>query len=187
VAVHSRKPPAVTGDGEHTVTELLATKNAERELNPHMRHRPIELTEHRLRRLTEQGFTPDSVVPDGLEVVLDLKANLSNGADSVDLTDDVHPSYLDVAVQAVNAFPGLGVAGVDMMAHDFSKPAKADNHVVLELNSMPGIGAHHYPCIGKPRDAAKEILDFIIDGPDRSAPVSRSGLFSRVRSAERTR
>ena len=148
VAVSGRIPAHVIGDGVSTVTDLVAGKNADRAANPHLRQHAVPV-----------GGDPARVPAAGERVVLDHRGGFSTGADSVDLTEHVHPSYLDVAAHAAAAIPGLGVAGVDVMARDWSRPATVDNHIVVEVNSRPAIGAHHFPWQGKPRDAAAAIVN----------------------------
>lgn len=102
----------------------------------------------------------------------------STGADSIDLTETVHPSYRQVAEQVYQAIPGLGLCGVDIIATDWSQPATADNHIVVEVNSRPAIGAHHFPWEGKPRDVAGAIVDACLNSIDeKAAPLAtRAGM-----------
>lgn len=147
VAVAGRIPAHVIGDGTSNVAELAAAKDAARQANPH-------LAAHRLPTPAE----PDRVPAAGERIVLDHRGGFSSGADSIDLTDTVHPTYRHAAERAYAAFPQLGLAGVDIMAADWSHPAAADNHIIVEVNSRPAIGAHHYPWEGKPRDVAGAIV-----------------------------
>ena len=157
-AAVSRLPPNVVGDGTSTVRELIEAKNAARKGNPHLKSRPILLDPHRLSVLARAGYNLTSVLPDGERVFVDVKGNFSTGADSIDVTDTVHPGFLEAA--AAKAFPGLGIAGVDIIAQDFAEPATPDNYIVVELNSMPAIGAHHFPGVGASRNVAVPIIDF---------------------------
>jgi hypothetical protein len=100
----------------------------------------------------------DHVLPEGRELVIDLKAGISSGADSVDLTDTVDSSFKRVAEAAARAIPGLEPTGIDILARDFSRPATGENHIVCEINSAPGIGAHHFPMEGQPRNVARLIV-----------------------------
>jgi D-alanine-D-alanine ligase-like ATP-grasp enzyme len=161
VAVFGKLPAMVIGDGYRTIRELIDAKNCERAKNPHLRKRLIKLTTDRIDLLTRHGLTPDDVLPLGQKIVLDLKANISGGGDSFDATDDVHPSYKEVAVTAAAAVVGLDPAGVDMLAHDFGKPAKSGNYIVCEVNSQTALGAHHFPAQGKPRNVARFIAEHV--------------------------
>jgi hypothetical protein len=154
VAVAGRIPANVVGDGSSTVAQLVDRKNAVRASNPHLRR--YKLVAHE-----RPGDVPDS----GEVVRLDPwnRVSFAAGADSVDLTDVVHPSYLDLAGKAEFAIPGLGLSGVDIIAADFTKPATADNYIIVEINSRPAIGSHHFPWKGEPRDAAGAIVSAVME------------------------
>lgn len=167
VAVAGRIPAHVIGDGRSTVAELVQAKRRARAANPH-------LAAHSL----PNGPTPERVPAAGERVVLDHRGGYSTGADSIDLTETVHPSYRQVAEQVYQAIPGLGLCGVDIIATDWSQPATADNHIVVEVNSRPAIGAHHFPWEGKPRDVAGAIVDACLNSIDeKAAPLAtRAGM-----------
>nr|WP_246220966.1 CapA family protein [Phytoactinopolyspora mesophila] len=178
IAAIRRVAPYVDGDGHTNITDLIRFKNVERAKNPNLRKRLIEIDDHRLDVLREQGYDLTSVPSAGARIQLDLKGNISTGAESVDITEDVHPSFLDVAVRAAAAFPGLDVAGVDIIAHDFAQPAADENYIVCEINNRPGIGSHHFPVHGIPRDAAAAIVELHLAAAARrptTAPSARIG------------
>lgn len=164
IAVAGKEPPSVVGDGKHTVSQLVDLKNADRRSSPQYHNRPIRITPARVTMLASFGLTPDSVPARGEWVNIDRTGNLSKGAEAVDITDRVDPTYLDVAVAAAAAVPGLGLAGVDIMAEDLVEPAAAGNHIVLELNSWPGISGHHFPARGNARNVAAAIVDVATSG-----------------------
>jgi len=66
------------------------------------------------------------------------------------------PGLFALAVDAVRAVPGLGLAGVDLIVPDVRS---ADGAVILELNVGANIRVHHYPTYGRPRDVAGAIVD----------------------------
>src|SRR5690606_18035963 len=72
------------------------------------------------------------------------------------ITDRVHPSYLRAAEQAVAAIPGLGLAGLDVIAENWTRPGP---YWVIEVNSAPGIKGHHKPTKGAGFNAAAAIVD----------------------------
>ncbi|NEE04096.1 CapA family protein [Phytoactinopolyspora halotolerans] len=174
IAAIKRVAPYVVGNGQDSIEELIRQKNAERAQNPNLHKRLIQVDDHRMGVLREQGYDLAAIPAAGVRVALDLKGNISTGAESVDITDDVHPSFLDVAGRAAAAFPGLDVAGVDLIAHDFSQPATDGNYIVCEMNNRPGIGSHHFPVHGEPRDVAAAIVDLHINTArrDHTAPAT---------------
>ena len=92
-------------------------------------------------------------------MVLNSSSNLHTGGENVDITDLAHPGLLDLAVEVTRAIPGLGLAGVDLMARDIDSP---DGAVVLEANVRANIRVHHYPAYGRSRDVAGAIVDAMI-------------------------
>lgn len=164
VAVVLRKPPSVEGDGRSTIRQLIRQKNIERSKNRHLARRyPIKLDKFRLGLLGDAGFSPESIPEEGMVVQLDQKSNISSGGESHDITDIVHPTMLDIARRAAQAIPGLKVAGVDVLARDHTKPATEDSYIVVEINTHPGLGLHHFPLHGKGRNVSAEIISRVID------------------------
>jgi D-alanine-D-alanine ligase-like ATP-grasp enzyme len=159
VAVLRRIPPAVYGDGCRTVRELVAQRNERRKLNPNLGHRPVLIDAHREGMIRAQGFDLDSVPPAGKQVIIDLKAGISTGADSQDLTSHVHPSMKKVAETVAHLIPGLDVVGVDIISDDHSAPADKSNYVIIEANTRPGIGSHMFPAYGQSVNVCKFIAE----------------------------
>ncbi|SMY13195.1 D-alanine-D-alanine ligase, partial [Brevibacterium jeotgali] len=164
-AANKRVPPHVMGDGTSTIRELINAKNDERYQNIHLHGKPITLTAFRLDRLEREGLTPLSVLPAGTTYIIDHKGNLATDAEPVDITDEIHPSYLRVAERAVRAFHSVDIAGVDFLGTDFSQPATADNHIVIEVNTMPDIGGHGSAIEGTPRNVVGPAVDSLLSSP----------------------
>lgn len=163
VAAIRRIPANVTGDGHSTIRELIANKNAARARLPHLRTHPITIDDHRRALLDARGLELDSVLPLDGQLLLDGKANTSAGGEAVDVTDELDPSYLEIARRAVASIPSLAIAGVDLIIAEPHLPATADNHAILELNSMPRLVSHHFPAAGQPRDAARAVVDLVLE------------------------
>ena len=158
-AANNRIPPHVVGDGTSTVRELINAKNDIRYQDVHLHPKPIELTAYRLKRLDQAGLTLNSVLPTGETFIIDHKGNLATGAEPADVTDDIHPSYLRMAKRAVLAFPGVDIAGVDVLGSDFTAPASPDNHIVVEMNTNPDVGSHGTAFKGRPRNVVGPTVD----------------------------
>lgn len=75
-----------------------------------------------------------------------------------EITGSTHEFYKAEAEKAVAAFPGLGLAGLDVMAEDWTRPGR---YAVIEVNSAPGIRGHHIAQKGVPFDAAGAIVDAV--------------------------
>lgn len=170
LSITGRLPPFVIGNGVDSLAELVAQKNAERRTNPSLADKLIKLEADRTERLRAAGLGPDDVVERGRFVMIDAKAGLSTGAESMQLLGCVHASYLALAEVAAGSIPGMQACGVDIMARDFTQPATPENCVVIELNDGPGIGGHHFPVYGAPKDVAASIVDQAIRRYREGAP-----------------
>jgi acylphosphatase len=104
------------------------------------------------------GYQLSSVPKRGEKLYLRKKTNVSSGGDPIDVLDTIPEEYKQVAIQAVNAFPGLLHAGVDIMIHRNKK--EGPKAVVIELNATAQIGGALFPLRGKPRDVPKAIIDY---------------------------
>ena len=121
-----------------------------------------------IARMIEHGLHPLTVLPRGEEYVVGRSTGWYGGAETDAIIYEVHPSYLEAAVTALSTVPGLSVAGLDVLLEDYRVEATPDNFIILEVNSQPGLGIHHFPVYGSATNAAGAIV-----GADR-APLSRS-------------
>lgn len=163
VSFTHRRRASVLGDGKSTISELIVSKNLLREKNPFLRKGLIPLDIKKLDRLSYAKLDLSYVPEKGERVTLIGRCNLYAGGDSIDLTDTVHPSFLEIAVRAVEAIPGVHYAGVDIITRDPTLEATEDNHVITEVEYSPA-PISHFPFEGKPRDMASSILDFYLNG-----------------------
>ena len=46
--------------------------------------------------LTQQGYTPDDILPEGKKVNLRRNSNISTGGDSIDITETMDSSYQEL-------------------------------------------------------------------------------------------
>lgn len=159
VASVVRAPASVTGDGQHTVADLIEYKNRARKANPHLSSRPIKLTESLEYQLNLAGLTYSSVPAPGQIVLLANSANLSQGGDSFEIADELHPSIKELSIKAVKAVPGLGFCGLDMLIEDHTKPVWEQQVTVIELNAHAAIGSAQYPMWGTPSPVAKHFFE----------------------------
>ncbi|MGH3406877.1 MAG: Mur ligase family protein, partial [Streptosporangiaceae bacterium] len=171
-------PACVTGDGTHTISQLVARVNADpRRGDGHARELTrITLDDEVMRHLDAAGLDGGSVPAAGQLVALRQNANLSTGGTSRDVTDLVHDDVAALCVRAAAA-AGLDICGVDLRAADIAAPldaGRADGGTdggtsagtsggaalaVLELNACPGLRMHLAPAEGRPRDVAAAIVE----------------------------
>ena len=169
-----REPASVVGDGEHTIAELLVRKNALRRHNPHLAGRLIQYDAAAKYQLDREGLTLDSVPEDGKRVLLSNSSSLSQGGDSTDVLDELHPTIKEACVQAVKAIPGLGFCGVDFLIEDHTKPVTEQEAGICELNAHAAIGNCEYPSYGTPRQVTRALMDACVQKYDLRVPAERA-------------
>ena len=168
VAAAMREPAAVTGDGEHTIKELIEIDN--RNPSRGYGHEKVmtrlstsSVTDHLLQRA---GYTLESVLPAGEVFHLELTANLSAGGSAVDVTDTVHKANRFMA-ERVASIVGLDIAGIDVISPTLEQPVKKVGGAVIEVNAAPGLRMHLAPAKGKARNVAAAIVEMLFP---RGAP-----------------
>lgn len=164
VGILHRVPANVMGDGIHTIEQLVHMKNLD-PLRGKGYTTPLEritLGETERIFLKLQSRTIMDIPHHGEAVYLRENSNISTGGDSIDYTDDIHPSYHEIAIQAAKA-AGATFCGVDMIIENTQEEASPDNYSVIEINFNPAIHIHCYPYKGKNRKAEEKILDLLFD------------------------
>ncbi|HQH08501.1 MAG TPA: cyanophycin synthetase, partial [Phycicoccus sp.] len=98
-AIAERVPAHVTGDGTHTISELVAITNSDprRGVGHEKVLTKIAIDEAAIERVRAQGFELDSVPDQGVTVKLALTGNMSTGGISIDRTFDAHPDNIEIA------------------------------------------------------------------------------------------
>lgn len=162
VAAFRKINPHIVGNGKQTIEELVQEKQKNRSQNPHLFNRPLIIGDHQKNILKEQGYCLNSIPPDGQKVIIDWNASSPAGGETFDITDVVHPSYKLVVERLASIISGIDIIGVDMLAKDYNQPADKDNYIVLEANTQPGLGGHHFPVYGKRRNVGRLVAKHII-------------------------
>ena len=158
-AVLLRVPANVTGDGKHTIRELVEMKNAN-PLRGDAKKTPlkkIEFGEIEQLQLSEQGLNFESILAENEVTYLRENSNISTGGDSIDMTDEVHESYKKLAVEIAEAMMAK-VCGVDLIIPNIKDECSKDNYGVIEANFNPMMMMHIYPHAGEPRRLSLNVL-----------------------------
>lgn len=174
VAAARRVPGHVKGDGHHTISDLIGIVNQDprRGVGHENVLTRLELDDQALRLLTEKGYTPESVPPEGEEVYLRKTANISTGGTAVDCTDTIHPDNKLMAERAIRAI-GLDVGAVDFLTTDITRSYRETGGGICEINAGPGLRMHIAPSEGKPRDVGGAIMDMLFpQGSQARVPIA---------------
>ncbi len=143
IACYGRQPLMITGDGQRSITQLLHDR--QQQFDKAGRRLTLNSDDARLLRLLQRHhLTPDSILPAGQSLRLYDFANLSLGGQAVDLTDDIHPDWIDLCARMV-ADVGLDFAGIDLACSDVTGPA-SEAYAVIEINASPGL--NHFAAMG---------------------------------------
>lgn len=162
-AVLLRIPANVTGDGNHTIEELVVNKNRD-SLRGREHRTPLEkiqLGELENLMLKSQGYRKDSIPKRGEIVYLRENSNISTGGDSIDVTDQIPDDYKKIAVDAVAAL-GAKISGIDMIIENKEVPAADKNaYGIIEANFNPSMYMHIYPYKGKSRRLTLHLIHYL--------------------------
>jgi glutamate--cysteine ligase/glutathione synthase len=161
-AILHRVPANVTGDGIHTIEELVKEKNK----NP-LRGKgyvtPLEkinLGDSEKEYLEFQSKNFKYAPQKDETVFLRENSNISTGGDSIDFTDEIIDDYKAIAVRSAKAV-GANICGADIIIKDiYTKPNKM-NYSVIELNFNPALHIHNFPYKGENRHVEEKVLDLL--------------------------
>ena len=162
VAAALRTPAAVTGDGKHTIQQLIDIVNTDprRGYGHEKVLTAIKIDDFTMDMLAKKDYTLDTVLKKNEELWLKPTANLSTGGTATDVTDFVHPTNVFMC-ERIARIIGLNICGIDIMADDLSVPIKENGGAVLEVNAAPGFRMHLDPTEGLPRNVAEPVIDML--------------------------
>ncbi|HEX8353508.1 MAG TPA: ATP-grasp domain-containing protein, partial [Pyrinomonadaceae bacterium] len=178
VAASERIPCHVTGDGRHTVAELIDIENSN-PLRGDGHEKPltkIRKDDEILRTfMQKEGWSMDDVPEEGERVMLCAGMNLSTGGTAKDVTDDLHPTVKSLCERTARIM-GMDVCGIDLVMRDIAEPSVGGGGVI-EVNAAPGLRMHQFPGEGRPRDVGAAIVDMLYPegSPSRIPVISITG------------
>lgn len=143
IAAAERRAAFVTGDGVHSVEQLIDLKNEDPRRSKDIASilKPIdpEIVRHYLGKETFE-----SVLTVGEKLSVDPIASVSRGGESSNVTKTVS-SDLEAMLVKITRLLGLGICGFDLMTEDIATLSPTDTLPLVELNSMPGFKIHLFP------------------------------------------
>lgn len=161
VAATIKTPPTVTGDGESTIKELVDKKNLLRKQNPHTASKkPISFNYTIKEHLNKQNLTPESILPLDKKIIISPIPNISAGGEHRDITDNVHPEFIEIIKNVSKALPFQGHLAVDLLTEDITKPPDTQEWNILEVNESLSLPHNHYPLYGESRDVCSEVIKY---------------------------
>lgn len=177
-AIAERVPASVTGDGTHTVRELVEATNADprRGIGHEKVLTKIAVNDAAIELVRTQGHEFDEVPPAGALIRLALTGNMSTGGTSIDRTLEAHPDNVEIAETAARIV-GLDVAGIDFICPDIATPVRETGGGIVEVNAAPGFRMHTHPTEGEPQYVARPVVELLFPpgSPSRIPIVAVTG------------
>jgi GNAT-family acetyltransferase (TIGR03103 family) len=149
VAAATRKPAAITGDGKHTILDLIK-KQSRRRMSATGGESKIPLDTETKRCVKKTGYSLDSILPTGEYLEVRKTANLHTGGTIHDVTDKVHPTIIKAACEAAKAI-NIPVTGLDFIVPKID----SEEYVIIEANERPGLENH------QPQPTAERLIDLL--------------------------
>jgi len=140
LTVVQRIPACVVADGVNTIGSLISLKN-KAFFDPLLETRqfePITVDGDVRLFLRKQGLTLKSIPEKGMKIELRRTANASQGGEIMEVTNQCHGDYLEMAVRADNLMKTT-LSGVDMIIKDVSRPFEKGAAYINEVNTTPGL------------------------------------------------
>jgi cyanophycin synthetase len=112
-----------------------------------------------IRDLATQNLRPESIPASGEIAVVHLACNAGLGGRTVNITDQVHPGYVDICRRAADVV-GAKLAGVDLIADDITVAPSDGQFFINEVNTTPDLICPNYATERRVSavDYAKQIL-----------------------------
>ncbi|HEY9906291.1 MAG TPA: cyanophycin synthetase [Thermosynechococcaceae cyanobacterium] len=173
VAVAERVPAHVIGDGQSTIAQLIEITNQDSRRGDGHNNvlTKIEVDRTSWQLLERQGYTLETILPEGEIFYLRATANLSTGGVAIDRTDETHPENIWLA-QRIAKIIGLDIAGIDVVTPDITRPLREVDGVIVEVNAAPGFRMHVCPSEGIPRNVAEPVLSMLFPpGSSSRVPI----------------
>mgnify|MGYP002349471775 FL=1 len=160
VGVLRGDPPRITGDGKHTVRQLIELKNSSR----HERVSEVLFSKELEAFLQRNTMSLDDVLPHGKRIDISEKIGVSYGGFRGEESHIIHPEtkrLLELGAAAI----GDPILGFDFIIEDITKSPSEQKWGIIECNGVPFIDLHHDPIEGPEINVAKHIWDFVEKHP----------------------
>jgi GNAT-family acetyltransferase (TIGR03103 family) len=149
VAAAVRRPPQITGTGQHTVRKLIEKQSRRRKAATGGESR-IPLDAETKRCVEQAGYAFDDVLPPEETIVVRKTANVHTGGTIHDVTANLHPALAEAGVVAARALR-MPVVGLDLIVPALDQ----DEYVIVEANERVGLANH------EPQPTAERFIDLL--------------------------
>ncbi|MFT5780183.1 MAG: cyanophycin synthetase [Crocinitomicaceae bacterium] len=160
VAACIRIPAQITGNGNHTLQQLIDARRKIVQLqNP---ANVLNIDEESIHLITEQGFKLSCVIPEGTNISLKKISNMAQGGHAIDVTGEISAVVTFWVDKIVNELK-TGYFALDLMCkqHEAYYDGAA---VAIEINARAE-WMHHTFSEVRTHDLAKTVIDVLF--PDK--------------------
>ena len=149
VAAAVRRPAQIIGNQNDSVKTLIE-KQSRRRAAATSGESKIPLDQETERCISEAGYSLDSILEENQRLVVRKAANLHTGGTIHDVTDKLHPTLRQAAIDAAQAI-NIPVTGLDFIVPAVDQP----EYVIIEANERPGLANH------EPQPTAERFIDLL--------------------------
>ena len=169
-AAYQRKHATLTGDGHSTVNDLLCRLKSDlsllgRNVNFNAYDTTLDAT------MKAHKIQLDTIISAGEEIRIMDVSNLSAGGSAVDLTNEIHPHWRDLAIRIADLF-GARMCGIDLACESLTSPSAA--YAVLEVSGAPAM--NHFAALGEEQARRIRLLYECLLNQDPSVRYSPGGV-----------
>jgi D-alanine-D-alanine ligase-like ATP-grasp enzyme len=141
LSAYQRVPFHVIGDGDSSISELIFKK--QQSFIKAGRDTKLIDTDTRLaHKLLQQSLSLGSIPAPNERVVLQDISNLSAGGETIELSDKIHASFVELALLIARDM-NLTLCGIDIITNDIMQQNDGQ-YTVIEVNSAPGLDNYAY-------------------------------------------
>ena len=154
MSVIERYPPTVTGDGIHTISELIDEENKIRKsMKLHPCIYPIPKNEQTISFLKKRNYTLDTIPDNDEDVVLFYRISLAPGGTVRTIDKNTIPEVNKQLFLDVLDMFDANILGIDVIFDKgIERSYKDQQCIFLEVNSRPYLKMHDYPRYGEKED-----------------------------------
>ncbi len=149
-------PPRVTGDGEHTIRELIDIKNKYKHPEIH----DVIVKPQMEIFLARNNRNLNDILPPGVTIDLSEKIGVSYGGNSAEDTHITHPEIIKILEAAALAI-GDPFIGFDFIIEHIDQSPHTQKWGIIECNGVPFINLHHDPIEGPSNNVAQWVWNFV--------------------------
>lgn len=147
-------PPKITGDGIHTISQLIEIQNK----NKPEKISDIIVNEDIVSFISRKNYMLESVLEKGKILDLTAKTGRFLGGYTKEMLPEIHPKFHEIFEKA-GCVVEASIVGFDVIIPDPTQDPDTQAWGIIECNSMPFIDLHYFAYEGPQLDLSKNIWD----------------------------